>query len=336
MKIGIISDAHFFNRYAITPKIYSRCLREMENMNVDIIVDCGDLLDKSNITAPQIDELISAFNNLDVPVYILAGNHDSLSDKSVISALKNNTMVKIIQGTKPYGISDTLFIPYTDDIKQLYKDLDATCTKQYKFAFSHLNMTNNIYATLPFEKASAKLHKYADVIFNGHIHEPEKYEDVYGKIYNVGACSSLTFGDNHIPIYSIYNSKTEELNYYYIQNTIVHRTYDAEALSDAKTDIQDLIGQCFKVSARFKLPNSDEGLELRKKVKSEINDLTYNDFIHSIYFEYKKQKVKDNSKSKQQSQQQNKKPLIEQLFDNFEKDNDIKLIKEIKEELLIQ
>ena len=336
MLIGIISDAHLFNRYAITAEEYKNTINKMfDKLGVDFVVDCGDITDKSTITAPQLDAFGQIFRDLKKPVYIVAGNHDSLSNTSVAAILKLNPNVKVI--TTPTLIGDNLlFVPYTDEnTRNLYKKLEfLTEDKDTSsiFMFSHLNITNLYYSTIPFDKLS-NMFKYANVIFNGHIHINQQHEDIYGTFYNVGSCSSITFGDEHTPNYCVFNTDTLELHTYDIKGSIIHRTFlvTKDNIDVLLNDISNLSVN-FRVRCRFKVPNSPESVELKKKIKDYFSD---NENVISIVFDYVKDDAyqKELKKKQEKDNKLSKVPLIQQLFEHFEQDTGIKLDDEIKKGL---
>lgn len=325
MRILIISDAHLFHKYAITCKKYHNILLKELN-NIDIIVDCGDLTDKSTLTAPQLDELSNIFVGIDKPIYLVAGNHDSLNNTTTVSVFNNFKNITIIK-SKPAIINNILFIPYTDNIKQLYKDLDEIIKEPIKIAFSHLTITDSIYATIPFN-SSKDINKYAINLFNGHIHTPQEHCSIYGNIFNIGACSSLTFGDEHLPCYIIYDTDTDKFERFSIEETFIHKTYELSS-TDIVQEIQNTNQNYLKI-LRFKLPNESNSIQIAKDIRNKLCDIKN---VLEISFDYVKTKQQMNKKDIKNINI-NKKTLVEQLIENFQKDNNIILDNDIKKELL--
>lgn len=330
MKIGIISDAHIFNRCAISPDKYKDVIYD-KFKGVDFIVDCGDLTDKSSLTAEQIDTLTNIFSNLNKKMYYVAGNHDSLGGTTVASIFDLKPNIEVIR--EPKVIDNMLFIPYIGNKTELFSKLDSLdLTDSLPLAFSHLNLTQNFYAMLPFNDDTAKqLHKYADVIFNGHIHTPESYKTLFGDIYNIGSCSSLTYGDEHIPCYSIYDTENKNLMHYTIEDTVVHYTCiikDGLVPSSVYPDIDSLVTNHF-VCCRFRLPNDCiGGLDLKKNVKHRFEN---NDRVE-LYFDYIKTQNSDTISVS--VNKINKISLAEQLIKSFEKDMGVVLSDNIKKKVL--
>lgn len=331
MKIGIISDAHLFHRWSITPESYKDIILNKFS-DCDIIVDCGDITDKSNLTAPQIDILSKLYENVNKPVYLVAGNHDSLSNTTVASVFESKRNVLVIR--EPAIYDTMLFVPYTDDIKTMFKQLNEVVKEPVKYAFSHLNITSNIYASIPFSDTK-KLHKYAEIWFNGHIHNDEKNETVFGKVYNVGSCSSLTFGDTHVPCYSIYDTEENYLETKPISNCILHRTFNFSNKSgnfDLYYDEIEYATRFYRMRCKCYLPNCDDSLNIKREIKERLEQ---NPNIISIVFDY----IKDNNKKEIKKQEveakcEQKIPLMQQLFEHFEKDTQITLSDSIKEGLM--
>lgn len=328
MKILIITDAHLFHRYAITTTKYHDILK---NEDYDIVVDCGDLTNNSSLMAPQLDKISHIYDDINKPVYIIAGNHDSLSGTTIASIFNMKNNIKII--TKPTILDNMLFVPYTDDIKTLSQKLDAIVEDQLDFMFSHLNLTSNFYATIPFKDAKI-LHKYAETIFNGHIHTIEENKTIFGKIYNLGSCSNLTFGDDHIPCYSIYDTKTKTLSKVEIEKSIIHKNYkiyDVESIDEILEDIGKRFSK-YKLRCKFYLYNTPESIYIRKQINDKIKN---EENVIGCVFDYIKQ---SDNKSKQikkvENKKQDTKSLCIKLIDLFEENTNILLQDEIKKELL--
>lgn len=310
MKIGIISDAHLFHKYAITTKQYKNIL---SNLDTDIIVDCGDLTDGSILSAPQLDNLFTIFKDIDKPYYYVSGNHDSFEGTTVASILNLNKNIHIIKDVTV--LDNMLFIPYTNNIKQLYSNLDKIVKEPLDVAFSHLNITNLFYADIPFNN-SKNLHKYADTWFNGHIHNPEIKEDIYGTIYNVGSCSALTFGDTHIPCYTIYDTDTKNTTQYTIEGTHIFKIYNTNNVFDVKESIQELTKK-FILHCRFNLQNTKNSLDLKRDICNNLKNID-NIFIS---FNSVSNIIKNNTiNSDIRIKTENKESLLEQLFKYFEQD----------------
>lgn len=346
MKIGVISDAHLFHKNAITPEMYQKIItKDMDDC--DCIVDCGDLTDKSSLTARQMDDLSKIFMGMTKPMYFVAGNHDSLDNTTVASILRLNRQAFII--TTPSILNDMLFIPYMDSKKEIMGFLkrmyDHPNRNQILLGFGHLNITSHPYAMFSGKDKSQteKLNQYCKYLFNGHIHEIEHFNNLFGEIINTGACSSLTFGDKHIPNYRILEVKDDmselissELQY--IEKSIVHMVLSA----DTKAKVANIDGWMdetmnatrelgLDVRFRIDLPNNPESLEYRKAIKDSYEGKQR---VKSITFSYVSDK-EATAKAKEEKQQEkiSKVPLAQQLITQFETTCKMSLMTEIKEEL---
>lgn len=330
MKIGILSDVHLYHKNS-QPQLFKKLIEDLQTQ-VDIIVDCGDLLDNNVINATQSYELKQIFENINIPYHIVMGNHDSLGGVSLASLLSMNSNI-IVHNTVDFAYIDKeklwlLFVPYTNNIKNLIKHLNSTIKEPVKYVFSHLNITNNIYADIPIKKTE-KLFKYGDVWFNGHIHQQEEYHFLFGSFYNIGSVSSLTFGDSHIPRYLILDTEKQEdyLTVHEIKNSIIHITI---------TDINNLSflseyeNSEFKINWRILLPNNFY-VEERQNIKEKLSKL---DCTNNIVFSYTKINLNETKNIKKSiKSNETKKPLIQQLIEQYTKDNVLneKIIKKLTE-----
>lgn len=333
MKIGIISDAHLFHKKAIRPEMYKKILHE-DFKNVHSIIDCGDLTDKSSVTADQLDILADIFDGLDKPLYFVAGNHDSIHNASVTNILKLHRNTTII--TEPTVLDSMLFVPYMDGTPaQILKRIGSVCKEQVNFAFSHLNISRNIYSQFHTDKEdSKKLNKYAKYWFNGHIHECEEGQpNIFGQVWNIGSCSSLTFGDTHLPNYLIIDIDTDgaiSVKYKVIPGSIAHSVVKSD--KDVKQLQNTARTYGIKFNVRYDLPNNPESLEKRKSIREALPLLS--EEVASVQFSYIKDKSTDNkNKTEEKDTEFTKTPLAQQLIEQFEKDNSVKLHNDIKVDL---
>lgn len=329
-KIGILSDAHLFHRWS-QPQLYKKTIQELQDVGVDFIVDCGDLTDSNILNSVQSEILYDVFSIVKVPMHIVMGNHDSLGGTSLASILKMNANITV--HTDIEVVDDMLFIPYTNSKRELKSNLDSLdLLEPVSLAFSHLMMLDNKYAMIPFN-SSKFLHKYADTIFNGHIHDYSECKTIFGTIYNVGSFSNLTFGEKDTPHYHIYDTETKELKRYQVNGGIVHKTIIIENVDDInKLESQLDSEHAFKYNWRIKLP-----ADFDFKNRSVIREILYKfSCTNNVQFDYLtslsqlKQKTEANiiiQKSK------NKQSLLEQLFSSYENYSNVKLDDNVKKQL---
>lgn len=333
-KIGIVSDLHLGHR-KVNIENYTEVLNKLQNIHgVDMIVDCGDIFDTSTINAVNAKEIKDAFKNMNIPIHIIRGNHDTLSEVSVASMLdlSNNITIHNSVDIVYFNNQSFLFVPYVNSKTELDKNLGFV-KEQVNFAFSHLNLTNNFYATFSTKIADKYFHKYAEYWFNGHIHTPEIYSSLFGKIYNVGSVSSLTYGDEHKPCYAIFDTVTLEYKDFYIDNSIIHKTFSLQNIDDLQSILDDL-KQLYSNNLwnlRIKIPNSFL-TEEKDKIKDIINSYL-TDKILEIQFDYLSSNNNIEIKNLSVQQNKSKQPLIYQLFTEYELKGKI-LDKDIKEEII--
>lgn len=338
MLIGIISDFHLGHKN-VDAKIYENVVNELQNKyNVDEIVDCGDLVDKCNIDSVISYNLYEMFLSVKIPFHILRGNHDSLSGLSITQLLAYNSNIKVYNDVGYSASLNAIFVPYTDNLKETY-DKITNVIKQFnngkptKLAFSHINVTSNFYSTINI-KNTEQLHVFADTWFNGHIHTPEENKSMYGNFYNVGSLSSLTYGDEHIPSYKIYNTDTNELTTIKLKNCLIHKTVNYDF------DFESFIREYdeYLIDWRIKIPNKDLYVDLRQKIKENLQKHKQ---THNIQFDY----IKDTTaaenntdintlSSDSNNNNSNKLSLMEQLILQYENDTKIQLSDCVKNLLL--
>lgn len=329
MLIGIVSDAHLFHKNART-SVFKKLINDLQD-KVDFIVDCGDLLDKNVVDSEQAAELFDIFNNIKVPYYIVKGNHDALNGVSLASLLPLNKNITVCNDVTVRG--DFLFVPYVDSVSTLFKKLDSLDLEEpKKYMFSHLNITSNFYATFSLEDTEKlkQLFRYSSTIFNGHIHTPESKHTLFGDVYNVGSVSSLTYGDEHIPSYSIFDTKTNTfVKTEQIVDSIIHKTI--KLTDDSyKDEIDDFVNKNSKmlINWRVQLPNTTD-VETKQNIREYLKNFNNTQNICFSYLATVRKTEKDqNSLSKELKQ-----PLVDLLIQQFSKDTGLKLKNDIIKEL---
>lgn len=184
---------------------------------------------------------------------------------------------------------------------------------------------------IPFRDVD-KLFKYAKYWYNGHIHTEEERLTAFGRFINIGACSNLTFGDNHIPCYTIVNvnNKTVNVENHVIGESVIHKVFNTENLDKVYDEI-NYATRFYKMRCRFKLPNNESSLEIRKQICQRFKD---NSNVLSLNFDYVKTEVKKQRQEIKVDKEKLKSNLYEQLFQHFEEDTQLSISKEIKKELM--
>lgn len=319
MLIGIISDLHLGHRHASIEQYKNILLKLQEN--VDIIVDCGDLLDNNFVTSIQATQLYNIFKNVDKPTFILRGNHDTLENTTALTMLNLNKNVTIINDIQQIQLDNGLvlgFVPYT---KNFLDNLNFR--RKSDIIFSHINVTYNKYAEINLEDASKlkQLFTLSPIWFNGHIHTPELCDNLFGKFINIGSCSSLTFSDEHIPCYLIYNTDNDNYQYFVIDNTVIHKTCNFDDNFDNLNNINQ------KICWRINLP-LNTSFELRQNI---LDKLKHFDNTVEVKFNFMNNvaiKTTEEENNKQIKEQDNKQ-LMQKLISDFEAETNIKITEDI-------
>lgn len=330
MRIGILSDAHLFHKNSQI-KLYRKAITDLQS-KVDIIVDCGDLTDKNIINASQAEELRTTFKDISIPFHIVKGNHDALNDVSVSSILSmnNNIVVHNDVDVIEFKGKQFLFIPYIEKAKDMYmklKKLDLASPADY--AFSHLNVTSNFYSTISFDKLE-NLFLYSNTYFNGHIHTPEAKKSLFGSFYNVGSFSSLTYGDEHIPYYILYDTETDSFEKMPVSENIIHKTIKIDK-NIYKQDIDNYAKKYDKQKINWRIQITTEfSAEGRQELKSYLK--TFNN-TNNIQFSYIQTKQQKKEKTNSNDYNNVSMTMMQQLFQQFEEDKNIKLNDNLKIEL---
>lgn len=320
MKIGVISDLHLGHRNSNIEVLKDVLLFFQDKVNM--IIDCGDITDNNIINPIQLNELYDVFRKISIPYYIVKGNHDSLNNKTIAKILELNPYIYVAEDIHIMEVKGIklLFIPYTNNLSTMFKYLDDN-NIYGDYAFSHLNITSNVYSDISFDNPN-KLFKYSYFWLNGHIHTPESYSSVFGKIENVGSLSSLTYGDEHIPTYGILDTYNNSFTRYEINNCIIHKTCNTDFDFDRfqKENINR------HINWRIKLP-SNFFVEDRQKIKNKLQN-----YPNTLNIQFD---LKNDNKSKIKTSKYNNKRtnLLEQLFESYEKDNNTTLHYDIKKGL---
>ena len=169
-KVVHISDLH--NK--LFGKDQRRILKKVENIDPDIIVITGDLIDRKKYNLDKAMKFINGAIKI-APIYYVSGNHEARSgkysilqeqllkagvavlDNEMIKIKKDNDLIDIIGVSDPAFVSDSLF---EDSIIELEKTLENYKENDnFKILLSHRAELFDIY----FENNM-------DIIFSGHAH----------------------------------------------------------------------------------------------------------------------------------------------------------------------
>jgi len=156
----------------------------VQNFNVDVVIDTGDITDYGTILE---DMVIKNLSNLPVQYIFVAGNHDSPNTMEMIAAIDNVTILDgdmiNVKGINILGFSDvrskTLNIDSSDDKDNLKLNL----TIQDKL-YSLDEMPDILAVHDP--EATEGLRGLVPIILNGHVHKASLKEENGSLIINAG------------------------------------------------------------------------------------------------------------------------------------------------------
>ena len=335
MKIGLLGDFHLGHRNA-DPEIYRYVIDMMQNKHhVDVIIDGGDLVDKNIVNANQAKDLYDIFKDLKTEYHVIRGNHDSYNNISITQLLSFNDYIHVHNEIS--NISNILFVPYENNFYSLAEKLDkyfkySKISTSFRYAVSHLNITNNAYSMIPIDSDNMHyLQQFATNWLNFHIHNPEFYEDMYGSIRNVGSLSSLTFGDHHRSNYAILDTDLYR-EYHDIPNSIIHITINDNEINDDTLD--NIIKQysIHKINWRVMInPDSNTYFSEREEIKNILNSIKNTNNIEFSYSNNNEQKKKEILSVVDKIKENQKLPLSKQLINQYQTDMKEKLDDEIIE-----
>lgn len=286
MKILLYSDLHISKTASIMPiqidnskftfrqqkiielgKLLSKSIKDN---NIDLIINCGDTFDSQINDSSNIEcasEFFEQFNDINIPHYLIVGNHEMLNDKfNSVSILNNINNIKVIREPQIFNIDNKefAFMPYQDyrDIKELPNG---------DFLFSHIDIEGsplNDKVILPgLNKSILKKYK---LVFNGHVHKDSIIENVI----NLGSCTTHSFSDanDFIPKYYIFDSDTFNLTPYKINLFPLFRKIEInniEELNNYLSKLNNNYSYILNINCPFELKDSIQ--EILSKDNNIIN-----------------------------------------------------------------
>lgn len=182
---------------------------------IDLIVDLGDLVDSSKLTASEITAVSEALSyNKEIPELHILGNHERQSEDGKINSINfinliNNHRLII----EPEQIDNKYsFIPY-----QNYKDGDLDELPNTEYAFTHIDIKGFVLGgtwTLKTGLTPDYLMSKYDYIVNGHLHTGGYViNNLYKTILNLGSISGQNFSSKGNPRIGILDSELKEIKF---------------------------------------------------------------------------------------------------------------------------
>ena len=237
MRLLLYSDLHFSTyssilrsrgeKYSTRLEGLIKTLNWVEEKAVEEKCFCicclGDFFDKPELTSEEITALSEVKFNMNIPHWMLVGNHEIKMHNLQISSMHNFNLLQgfhVIDSISKitFGNTDIYFLPYT--FEQDRKTLNEIITKTNNkvLVLSH----NDIAGIQLGQFKSTEGYKIQDIeqncdlFINGHIHNGEKISD---KIINIGNVSGQNFSEDAFKYtHNIIILDTDTLQYKHIEN----------------------------------------------------------------------------------------------------------------------
>lgn len=344
MRVLIYSDVHISRTSSILPMIsnsnytYRQQMiintgewlsQIMVNEKPDAIINCGDTFDQHTITSYDVNVASKFFsffndrmqiNNLNIPHYVLVGNHEMLnSNFNVVDILNNIPGIFVVN--QPTSIDTFAFLPYCN-----YRDILQF--PEGEFLFSHQDIQGSVIRgdfKLPDGIEPSILREKYKLVFNGHIHK----SSVNGNVVNVGSVTTHSFSDDmdSVPKAYIFNTETLELQTFCNLQCPLFRKIDIKTTGELEQTI-DKLDNSYKYVLQCVCP-----FELKENVKTFLD----NDKNKIISYRLNVKVQKTDTESEEVSNTELQSNLdIKTTFEDFLETVDLKYPKDMYKEILKQ
>lgn len=311
MKIGIYTDIHFSystssmrrGRLQSLIDTFEWMYDKFEEHRVELIVNCGDLLNSDTIKPEENKALSEALGHShNIKEIHLLGNHEMKSADGKVNSLSilgeiSEPDIEVI--TTPTRYNDEIsFLPYRD----FYSTQDIENIKN-KIIFSHIECEGMVYPSgkvIQNGISMELLSNNSELVINGHIHSKAEYMN--SKIVNIGSSVGHNFSDNYkesLPSIYILDTDTLELTSIVNPKAMLYFKYSkVETLSDLVKYVNSLDvlanPKFIRVSTSYKMaPKVLEYLESLKGIRIvDFKLITYqNPKVDSEVIEFSDDKV---------------------------------------------
>lgn len=225
MKIFLYSDLHISKTSSILPNLDNSKYTFRQQMILDtadymvniikaekpdLIINLGDTFDQHTLTSYDIEtagQFFSKFNHINIPHYVLIGNHEMVNNEfNAVAMLNNVEDITVIKDPISINFNNyqLAFLPYCD-----YKSILEFPEGQ--FLFSHNDIQGSVIRgnfIMPEGIAPDLLKQNYKLVFNGHIHKPS----ICGNVVNVGSISTHSFSDDEDSVPQCYIFDTDSLD----------------------------------------------------------------------------------------------------------------------------
>ena len=215
MRFAHLSDTHLGHRqYGIFEReqdfyeLFEKTIDKIIELDVDFVINSGDLFDYSR---PSTDALLSfqkgllKLNRAGIPVYAIAGNHDSILRKDVkppLTLFKELGLNLISREDTFYEFEDILIcgVPYEPKARKsvLEENFAELSEMAKKYSKSILVLHQGIKELLPmeYEITMEDLPENFDYYALGHLHDYHKKECGKGYLVYPGSMELFNYTDN--------------------------------------------------------------------------------------------------------------------------------------------
>jgi DNA repair exonuclease SbcCD nuclease subunit len=216
MRFAHLSDTHLGHRqYGIFEReqdyyeLFEKTIDKIIELDVDFVINSGDLFDYSR---PSTDALLSfqrgllKLNRAGIPVYAIAGNHDSILRKDVkppLTLFKELGLNLITKEDKVYEFEDILICGAPYEPKSRKSELEESFAElseiSKKYSKSILVLHQGIKELLPmeYEITMDDLPDNFDYYALGHLHDYHRKECGRGCLVYPGSMELMNCSDNY-------------------------------------------------------------------------------------------------------------------------------------------
>lgn len=234
----IISDTHNHNwsvfSHTLSSKVNSRLQTTLDETweaakrgkeaGARALIHCGDMFHVRGSIAPSVlnptlDLYAKIVNELDLPVYILAGNHDLEGNDSEALGNAGESLVgsgaQVISSVFKDDHGKRLFVPYFNSCNQLRDEIKKYDLKDISewVLFIHAPL-NGVIAGIPDHGLSAaEVQSWGfKAVFCGHYHNHKVFP---GNVCSVGALTHQTFSDiGALAGFVLYDEEANAITHY--------------------------------------------------------------------------------------------------------------------------
>lgn len=168
-----------------------------ERERADFIVAAGDLFDDNRIDPKCIDEMARIVSNSPVPVYLLPGNHDPLTQESPYNRCRDlfKGSAIVLREAEPLAIPSGTLYPCPAKTRSSNQDLTAWIPKRHpgdgiRIGIAHGSIAGVSTGDFPISPKAA-VSKELDFLALGHWHGCKKIDE---RMWYCGAPEATAFG----------------------------------------------------------------------------------------------------------------------------------------------